>query len=112
MVVGGDYRREEEAIDNVALTRDGGRTWSLVEGGRLSGFRSAVAYVPGVSTPTLLAVGPSGADYSRDDGLTWTPVPGPGFHALAIAPIPLDGAVGWAVGSNGRIGRLDPGSLR
>jgi photosystem II stability/assembly factor-like uncharacterized protein len=112
VVVGGDYRREGEAIDNVAITRDGGRTWSLVEGAGLSGFRSAVAYVPGRSTPELFAVGPSGADYSRDDGLTWTPVPGPGFHALAIAANPLDGAVGWAVGSSGRIGHLDPAGLR
>jgi photosystem II stability/assembly factor-like uncharacterized protein len=112
VVVGGDYRREEEAIDNLALTRDGGRTWSLVAGAALSGFRSAVAYVPGAPTPSLFAVGPSGADYSRDDGLTWTPVPGPGFHALGIAANPLDGAVGWAVGSSGRIGHLDPAGLR
>ena len=68
IVVGGDYRKESEAIDNAAITSDGGRTWTLVKG--LSGFRSVVSYLPGASTPTLIAVGPQGADQSTDDGRT------------------------------------------
>ena len=74
IVVGGDYRKEGEAIDNAAITSDGGRTWTMVKG--LSGFRSVVAYLPGASTPTLIAVGPQGADQSTDDGRTWTPMAG------------------------------------
>ena len=69
VIAGGDYRKEQEAVDNLAVTSDGGVTWTLVKG--LSGFRSVVAYVPG--TKTLIALGPSGGDYSADDGQTWTP---------------------------------------
>jgi photosystem II stability/assembly factor-like uncharacterized protein len=102
IVVGGDYANESEAVDNLAVTSDGGATWSLIKG--LSGFRSAVAYVPG--TTSLVAVGPSGTDYSRDDGRTWEGFAGPGFHTLAFAQMNRGKAVGWAAGESGRIGKL------
>jgi photosystem II stability/assembly factor-like uncharacterized protein len=105
IVVGGDYSREGEATDNVAVTADGGVTWTLVTGDKgkspLTGFRSVVAYVPG--TTVVIAVGPSGSDISKDDGKTWARIDGPGFHTFAIAP---DGSAGWGAGSLGRIGRL------
>ena len=101
IVVGGDYKQEGAISDNAAVTSDGGRTWTLVKG--LGGFRSVVAYVPKAKTPSLVAVGPSGADYSTDDGRTWRAIDGAGFHAFSMAP---SGNVGWAVGEDGRIGRL------
>ena len=105
VIVGGDYKKENEAVDNLALTSDGGVTWTLVKG--LSGFRSVVAYVPGTKTPVLVAVGPSGADYSTDDGLTWKSLDGPGFDTLAFVRGQTRGeAVGFATGARGSIGRL------
>jgi photosystem II stability/assembly factor-like uncharacterized protein len=101
IVVGGDYRRESEAVDNAAITEDGGATWTLVKG--LSGFRSVVAYVPGTSKPALVAVGPLGADYSADDGRTWTPIAGGGFDTLSF---PRKGTVGFAAGAQGSLGKL------
>jgi photosystem II stability/assembly factor-like uncharacterized protein len=102
IVVGGDYRKENEAIDNAAITNDGGRTWTKVTG--LSGFRSVVSYLPGASTLTLIAVGPQGADHSTDDGRTWTPLAGSsGLHTFAFAK---QGRAGWGAGENGRITRL------
>jgi len=98
VVVGGDYSKESEAIDNAAVTRDGGRTWKLVKG--LTGFRSVVAYVPGEKA-TLLAVGPLGSDVSTDDGQGWTKVDGPGFDTFSF----VQGApVGWGAGARGAIG--------
>src|SRR5204862_7068053 len=64
VAVGGDYQKEKEAADNLAITSNGGATWTLVKG--LTGCRSAVAYVSGPTT--LLAIGPAGGDYSTDDG--------------------------------------------
>jgi photosystem II stability/assembly factor-like uncharacterized protein len=101
MVAGGDYRKEQEAIDNLAFTADGGATWTLAKG--LSGFRSAIAYVP-ARPRTLVAIGPSGADVSTDDGRSWRPIAGPGFHALSFAP---GTATAWGVGEQGAIARLD-----
>ena len=101
IVVGGDYRKESEAIDNAAGTDDGGKTWRPLRG--LTGFRSVVAYLPG-STGQLIAVGPQGADYSADDGRTWTSVAGAtGLHTFAPA---RSGRVGWGAGENGKILRF------
>ena len=100
VIAGGDYRKEQEAVDNLAVTNDGGVTWKLVKG--LSGFRSVVAYVPG--TKTLIAIGPAGGDYSTDDGQTWKPVDGPGFDTFSFVPGKLSG---WGAGASGAIGRLE-----
>jgi photosystem II stability/assembly factor-like uncharacterized protein len=104
VIVGGDYRKENEAIDNLAATTDGGVTWRLMKG--LTGFRSVVAYVPGalgVNAPQLLAVGPLGSDYSTDDGRTWMPIPGPGFDTLSFA---RGKSIAFAAGASGSIGKL------
>lgn len=100
IAVGGDYQKEAEAVDNAAVTSDGGRTWRLSKG--LRGYRSAVAWVPR-SKASWLAVGPSGADLSVDDGRTWRAVEGPGFHAFAFSP---NGRVGWGTGDKGNIARF------
>jgi photosystem II stability/assembly factor-like uncharacterized protein len=103
VIVGGDYTKESEAVENAAITTDGGATWTLTKG--LSGYRSAVAYIPG--TEWLVAVGPSGADYSTDDGRTWVPVSGPGFDTLSIAPrLKSSSSIGFAGGVGGKIARL------
>ncbi len=106
MIVGGDYTKEKEAVDNLAMTNDGGVTWTLVKG--LSGYRSAVAYVPGAKTPTLVAVGPSGSDYSTDDGRTWKQLDGPGFDTLSFA---RGKGVGWGAGAKGTLYRLGSAGL-
>ena len=102
VAVGGDYRKEREASDNLALTDDGGVTWRRPGEARLRGFRSAVAYVPGPGGRMVLAVGPGGSDISRDGGRTWSPLGDEGFHALGIA---ADGSA-WAVGEQGHVARL------
>ena len=99
VIVGGDYTKEKEAVNNLALTSDGGQTWTLTPG--LTGFRSVVAYVPG--TKTIVAIGPSGVDYSTNDGKTWTPITGPGFDTFSFAPRK---AIGWGAGAKGTIGLL------
>ncbi|HSK63212.1 MAG TPA: YCF48-related protein [Pyrinomonadaceae bacterium] len=101
IVVGGDYRKEQEAVDNLAITDDGGVTWKLVKG--LSGYRSVVAYVPGTDKPALVALGPSGGDYSLDDGQTWSRIEGPGFDTFSFVPRK---STGWAAGANGALGKL------
>ena len=101
VIAGGDYKKESEAVDNLAVTSDGGVTWTLVKG--LSGFRSVVAYVPGLKTPTLIALGPAGGDYSLDDGKTWKPIDGPGFDTFSFVP---GKQIGWGAGAEGKIGWL------
>jgi len=102
VVVGGDYNKENDAGDNAAYTNDGGVTWTLAQERGLSGFRSVVAWVPGTAR-ALVAIGPSGADWSADEGRSWTPLPGDGFDTLSFAG---STRTGWASGSRGRIARL------
>ncbi len=99
VIAGGDYQKEKEAVDNLAVTSDGGVTWKLLKG--LSGFRSVVAYLPG--TPSLVALGPQGGDYSTDDGRTWNPIAGPGVDTFSFAH---GQRFGWGAGARGTIGRL------
>jgi photosystem II stability/assembly factor-like uncharacterized protein len=101
VVVGGDYAKEQEAVDNAAITSDGGKTWSLVKG--LRGFRSVVAHVPG-SKASFIAIGPRGSDLSSDDGRTWSALPDPGFDTFSFV---RGKTVGWGSGARGTIGRLD-----
>lgn len=104
VIVGGDYTQPELAGENAALTTDGGVTWKLAQRGP-SGYRSAVAYVPG-HDQLLVAVGRAGCDWSSDGGRTWEPFgpqgEGAGYYALSFAP---DGT-GYAVGADGRVARL------
>jgi photosystem II stability/assembly factor-like uncharacterized protein len=103
VVVGGDYSKESLATDNVAITSDGGQTWTLIRQNALHGFRSVVKYVPG-SKSSFVAIGPLGSDLSTDDGHTWTAIEGPGFDTFSFAP---GRQVGWGSGARGAIGRLD-----
>ncbi len=105
VAVGGDYQKEMEAYDNAAMTSDGGATWTRLRG--LGGFRSVVAYVPGAATPSILAVGPQGADLSTDDGASWTRLSILSLHTFSFAPRAAKGAVGWGAGERGRVARFE-----
>ena len=101
IVVGGAYPREQEALQNVAVTADGGVTWQASRG--LSGYRSVVVHVPALGARAWLALGPSGTDLTVDDGRTWTMAGADGFDTASVAP---DGSTVFAAGAGGRIARL------
>jgi photosystem II stability/assembly factor-like uncharacterized protein len=103
VIVGGDYEKERDATRNVAVTKDGGQTWQLIDKAQPQGYRSCVLFVPGTHAPTLVAVGPSGADYSLDDGRTWTALGQQGFHSASFAAAT---SAGWAVGEKGLIAKF------
>lgn len=97
IVVGGNYEKPNETENNIATTLDHGNTWVRTTG--LSGYRSAVAFIDGV---TIIAVGPNGTDISRDSGKTWSKLGSENLNAVA--------AKGkrsvWAVGPNGMLAKL------
>lgn len=100
VIVGGNYQEPNAAQANAALTTDGGKTWELIKNPAAMEYRSCVAYL----TPSLLvAVGPSGSDYSNDGGLTWARFSAEGFHTMSFA---ASANIGWAAGAEGRIGKL------
>jgi photosystem II stability/assembly factor-like uncharacterized protein len=104
IILAGDYTRLNDTTENVATTTDGGTTWLAGADSHPAGFRSCVVYVPGTAAPTIIAVGPSGSDYSLDGGKTWSKIDSLGFHAVSFAG---PKSAGWAVGENGRIARFE-----
>jgi photosystem II stability/assembly factor-like uncharacterized protein len=102
VAVGGDYSKAAESMANIALTEDGGKTWTAPAGARPSGYRSAVTYLSGADI--WLTVGTSGSDVSRDGGKTWKNFGDAAYNAMSFT---ASGA-GWAVGPNGAVARFDP----
>jgi photosystem II stability/assembly factor-like uncharacterized protein len=102
VILGGDLARPDEHTDNVAVTSDGGATWTLAGRPVLPGAVYGAAYVAAAPTPTLVAVGPHGADWSADEGATWTSADTVAYWGLDIA----SPAAGWLVGPDGRIVRI------
>src|SRR5665213_313218 len=92
IAVGGDYAKDKDARQNIAVSNDGGLSWTAPKGTPPHGFRSAVAYIP--TLKLWVAAGTSGSDTSLDDGETWKPFDDSSFNAIGGL---------WAAGANGRI---------
>ena len=103
VITGGDYQKPTLGGRNLALSSDGGRTWTLVDSASSpTGFRSAVEYVPGTGGRRLIAVGSSGTDLSNDGGLTWAVADTIGYNSVQFG-----GRTGFVVGPKGRVGSTE-----
>jgi len=98
VAVGGNYSKDSESAQNMAVTSDGGRTWSTASGAAPQGFRSAVLWIP--ARKSWIATGTSGSDISSD-GKTWRNFDSGSFNALST----WGGSV-WAVGAKGRLATI------
>ena len=102
MIAGGDYEKPTLRGRNLAVTSDGGVTWTLIDSAATpAGYRSAVAYVPGTRANTIGATGLTGTDVSVDGGRSWRSVDSTAYNSVAFA----SATAGWAVGPKGRIAR-------
>lgn len=100
ITVGGDYAKDKETANNIAVTSDGGKTWTTPSAGP-SGFRSAVTYVR--TLKIWLATGTSGSDVTADNGKSWKHFDDGSYNALAVS-----GKTVFAVGAKGGIAKLKP----
>jgi photosystem II stability/assembly factor-like uncharacterized protein len=101
IAVGGDYKVANGNAGNAVHSTDGGVTW-MMSSQFPGGFRSAVA---SRSDSTLIAVGPSGEDISRDGGTSWTHCGSLNLNAVAA----IDAANVWAAGAHGTVARFSEG---
>jgi photosystem II stability/assembly factor-like uncharacterized protein len=86
----------------VATTSDGGHTWESRTAPEIKQGIWGGAYVPGANPAAIVAVGPGGAAYSRDEGTTWIEIDTFDYWSVGIA----SPRAGWAVGAKGRITKL------
>jgi photosystem II stability/assembly factor-like uncharacterized protein len=102
IAAGGEISNPDSRSDNVAVTRDGGVSWTLVQRPLFSGPIYGLAVVRGAPTRSVVAVGPGGADYSLDNGVSWVRLDSLEYWSVDFA----SKAAGWAVGPNGRITQI------
>jgi photosystem II stability/assembly factor-like uncharacterized protein len=98
LAVGGDFNLPTASPDNFAMTRNGGSTWALIAGAPPE-YRSGATWVKG---NTAIAVGPSGSDFSRNHGRTWTRFDDGSLDTVDCA----NPNACWASGENGRVAYL------
>jgi photosystem II stability/assembly factor-like uncharacterized protein len=101
IVVGGDYQNPDETAGTVALSTDGGMSWTSAQEPHGVGFSSGVAWREDPLRPMWVAVGTSGSSYSLDGGRSWVTFDSEPYNVVAFA-----GSVGWAAGPDGRVARL------
>ena len=104
MALGGDLGAPEEVVaKNVAVTGDGGRTWTAAAPAPINGavYGSAAGGIG--ANRRVVAVAPLGAAYTADMGRTWNALPDVSAWAVEFAP---GGRVAWAAGGGGSIWRI------
>jgi photosystem II stability/assembly factor-like uncharacterized protein len=82
---------------------DGGRTWTLANDPPFAGAVYGAAYAQTSGGAILVAVGPGGAAYTRDDANTWTMLDAAAYWSVGFG----SAGAGWMVGPKGRIVRID-----
>jgi photosystem II stability/assembly factor-like uncharacterized protein len=119
IAVGGDYKRTTDSTTNVLTTTDGGNTWKMESMTKPTGLKECVAIYHKANATwngdtqvradnyILVATGPSGSSYSVDKGKSWSVLGTEPFHSVSFS-----GNVGYAVGGNGLIGKIDDISSR
>lgn len=100
VIVGGDYKNDSLAIYNVFYSGNDGKTWKTpVTNTR--GYRECVLFI---DNNKVIALGPSGVDFSKTGGTNWLPLSDEqGFHVLKKA---RHGKLVIAAGAN-RISKLE-----
>jgi photosystem II stability/assembly factor-like uncharacterized protein len=100
---GGDVVASDVPQRNIARSTDGGNTWTRATSTPFRGAVYGLSYVPG-QRRTVVATGPSGAAWSRNEGDTWSLLPDVSdFWAVGFD----DGRTGWLVGGQGKILKID-----
>lgn len=100
VVVGGDFMKKNDSLENSCYTVDGGITWSTPIKSP-SGYRSCVEFI---KKQTWITCGLNGVDESNDDGKTWQQISNYSFHVVRKAK---KGKAIFLAGNNGHIGKLN-----
>tara|TARA_R110002126_G_scaffold206886_1_gene353991 strand:+ start:22789 stop:23760 length:972 start_codon:yes stop_codon:yes gene_type:complete len=101
IIIGGDYSKPAENKANKAITKDGGKTWTLIADNQNPNYKSCVQYVPNTNGKEVFAVGKTGISFSNDGGTTWKEVSKESYYTIDF----VDENTAWLSG-NQKIGKL------
>ena len=102
IIIGGDYSKPFENKANKAMTKDGGKTWTLVADHQTPNYKSCIQYVPNTAGKEVFAVGKTGISFSNDGGKNWKSVSKDSYYTIQF----VDKNIAW-LGGHEKIGKLD-----
>lgn len=100
LVAGGRLGAPRDTANHVALTTDGGASWTLAGRPPFAGAVYGAAWARGGET--YVAVGPGGLALTTDRGLTWRQLSENAYWSVGYG----SPRAGWAVGPGGRITKI------
>ncbi|NVJ86582.1 MAG: photosystem II stability/assembly factor-like protein [Algoriphagus sp.] len=101
VLAGGDYLMPDVNKGNWGIFSITQKEWMDTSTSSPGGYRSGVTFW--VKGNYLIAVGPSGSDFSENEGGIWKTFSEEGFHAVSAS---RSGQTVWASGSGGRVAKL------
>ena len=81
MIVGGDFNQKESKEKNIAITKNGGKSWQVITTPP-NGYRSCVEYL---GNNNWIACGLNGIDFTKDNGQTFESIGQQSFHVCRKA---------------------------
>lgn len=96
-ILGGDYTQRDSIYANVAISTDGGVSWTSGTSAPIGGSVFGSTYVPGTTSPTLIGVAPTGTAFSGDNASSWQRIDDTNFWT--ITSVGVDAT--WAAGPGG-----------
>jgi photosystem II stability/assembly factor-like uncharacterized protein len=110
IIAGGNYENKTTNENTRAITKDGGKRWSIAGNGKPPGFISCVQYQPHSAGKILLAASLPGIFISTNGGKSWEPVNDTNgnpatanYYTLRFSP---SGNVAWLAGAEGAIAKI------
>ena len=100
IAVGGNYLQPNDSTKVISYTENGGKTWRLIKNSGVNSYKSAIANIRG--TENWLCAGPTGVNFSSDNGKNWQIVDTTAYHTIEV----LKNRTGWLSGADGKIARI------
>ena len=94
IIMGGDWNEKNINKGNKAISRDGGKSWTLIADGKHPGYRSSVRFFPG-NCNKVIAVGIPGISMSEDGGNSWTEINSESYYTIRF----VNQNFAWLAGS-------------
>ncbi|TLX74330.1 hypothetical protein E9993_12635 [Labilibacter sediminis] len=104
VAVGGNFEETHLNDSVAAYTADGGLSWQLSKK-MTRGYRSCVQYCTNGNNEMIIALGKTGFDYSKDEGITWhRGMDCSDYYTIRSVPGKLKA---YAAGAYGRIAKIN-----